>query len=104
MSKRKSHGDEWTPDLGDDPEADEQEVVTKPAPDPNEPVEWTVLTDGAVFPKNKLVMVAADVPAPKMAEDSDTVVCHIGDVVSLTTHEAYEKRSSGVALAERVTE
>jgi hypothetical protein len=109
MTRKKSHAEfEDDPNLGDDPEQEEleereqvaKEGRAKQEVDPNAPVEWTVLTDGAVFQKDKLSMRKADVPPPKEV-DGDTVVCYYGDVVLLTPAEAKAKRDSGIALAER---
>jgi hypothetical protein len=109
MTKRKSHsgGGENDQEFPDDPDSDEQHwgedeqrKAAKPEEDPNTPHEFTVLTDGAMFPKDKLSMRKADVPAPAEPE-GDSVRCGVGDIVSLTLEEAKAKRASGVALAER---
>ena len=102
MSKKKSSDlFESNPDTLDEPDHDEGVEVAGPSPkphDPNEPQEYTVLTDGAVFKHDQFVSKAADVPKPKTDDSADTTVCHIGDVVKLTPDEAAAKRASGVAL------
>lgn len=62
-----------------------------------ETFEYTVLTDGASFLKDKLSMRKADVPEPSEPE-GDNTTCHIGDVVKLTHAEADAARASGIAL------
>lgn len=108
MTKRKSHSGEGengsefdeTEMAEDRYHRDVAEYGAKTPEDPNAAHEYTVLTDGAVFPKDKLSMRKADVPAP-VEKEGDHVTCSAGDVVSLTLAEAKAKRDSGIALAER---
>lgn len=103
MSRRKTYEFESNPDVGEDPDLENEhaEETHEPAPysDPNEEYDYVVMTDGAVFSKDRFAMKKADVPEPE--PKGDMVTCHVGDVVRLTPTEAAAKRASGVALAER---
>lgn len=98
MSKKKSYGFESN---GDEQHEDEPSATQAPPehsePDPNQRLEYTVLTDGAMFKRDQFSMKKADVPA-KEPEDDEHVVCQVGDRVRLTQAEADTIRASGVAL------
>lgn len=112
MSKKKSYDyDNPGGDGGEEhTHADHHDEVNPDPPqpvDPDAPVEYTVLSEGATFDKDALVMRRAEAQAQEEQKrrdaeaDSNVVVCHIGDVVSLKPSDAAAKRASGIALGER---